>query len=173
MDRPVAGALLRAEGSTSMTVHTDHEARLLLDVGRRRTELRAAMDALESALAAPVGPGASAAAWAARLQDALHRLYDDVGGHISITEGPDGLYAELAKHSPRLTHAVVGLTEEHADVLRRIEELLTLADVGDGATAASQARKAGTELLGVLMRHRQRGADLVFEAFGLDIGGET
>ena len=68
---------------------------------------------------------------------------------------------------------MVGLTEEHADVLRRIEELLTLADVGDGATAASQARKAGTELLGVLMRHRQRGADLVFEAFGLDIGGET
>lgn len=156
-----------------MTVRPDRETRLLLDVGRRRTELRAAMDALESALAAPVGNGASVAAWTGRLQGALHRLYDAVAAHVSITEGPDGLYAELAKHSPRLTNAALRLGEEHADVLRRLEELLTLADASSGSAYASQARKVGTELLVVLMRHRQRGADLVFEAFGLDIGGET
>jgi LmbE family N-acetylglucosaminyl deacetylase len=156
-----------------MTVRSDHETQLLLDVGRRRTELRAAMDALERALATPVGPGDAAAAWAGRLKDALRRLYDAVEEHVAITEGPDGLYAEVSTHSPRLANAVARLTEEHAEVLRRLEELLTLADVSDGPTYPAQARKAGTELHGVLMRHRQRGADLVFEAFGLDIGGEN
>jgi hypothetical protein len=156
-----------------MTVRSDHETQLLLDVGRRRTELRAAMDALERALATPVGPGDAATAWAGRLQDALRRLYDAVEEHVAITEGADGLYAEVATHSPRLANAVARLTEEHADVLRRLEELLTLADVSGGPTYPAQARKAGTELHAVLMRHRQRGADLVFEAFGLDIGGEN
>jgi hypothetical protein len=34
-------------------------------------------------------------------------------------------------------------------------------------------RELGTTLLGALVRHRQRGADLVFEAYQVDIGGET
>jgi hypothetical protein len=157
-----------------MTAHPEpEEQQLLREVGRRRAELRAAMDALERALASPAGPGVSAAAWSDRLRESLRRLYDAFAQHVSITEGPDGLYAELAQHSPRLAHAVVRLTDEHGDVVRRIEELLTMADVSAVAGHVPEARKAGTELLVVLMRHRQRGADLVFEAFGLDIGGET
>jgi hypothetical protein len=34
-------------------------------------------------------------------------------------------------------------------------------------------RDLGTALLGRLVRHRQRGSDLVFEAYEVDIGGET
>jgi hypothetical protein len=34
-------------------------------------------------------------------------------------------------------------------------------------------RDLGTTLLGHLARHRQRGADLVYEAYQADIGGET
>jgi hypothetical protein len=34
-------------------------------------------------------------------------------------------------------------------------------------------REAATALLGRLVRHRQRGSDLVFEAYEFDIGGET
>jgi hypothetical protein len=32
-------------------------------------------------------------------------------------------------------------------------------------------RERGTRLLGHLVRHRQRGADLIFEAYQTDIGG--
>lgn len=145
----------------------------LHEVSRRRAELRASMGALERALASPAGPGSSAAAWIAGFRAALLSLYADFAQHVSITEGPEGLYADLAQHSPRLAHAVARLTDEHADVMRRLEELLTVADVSDDAAHVPHARRAGTELLVVLMRHRQRGADLVFEAFGLDIGGET
>ncbi len=34
-------------------------------------------------------------------------------------------------------------------------------------------REAGTSLLARLSRRRQRGADLVFDAYQIDIGGET
>jgi hypothetical protein len=34
-------------------------------------------------------------------------------------------------------------------------------------------RAAATSLLARLARHRQRGADLVFEAYQVDVGGET
>ena len=34
-------------------------------------------------------------------------------------------------------------------------------------------RESATTFLGRLSRHRQRGADLVFDAYQTDIGGET
>jgi hypothetical protein len=36
-----------------------------------------------------------------------------------------------------------------------------------------RVRGLGTALLGRLLRHRQRGSDLVYEAYQIDIGGET
>lgn len=155
-----------------MSSNADQEVALLTEVRRRRAELRVAMGELERALAAPAGPGA-VSAWVAGLHAALAGLYEDFTHHVEVTEGPDGLYAELARHSPRLAHAVLRLTEEHADVRRRLEELLTWADVGNEDASVPQARAAATDLLVVLMRHRQRGADLMFEAFHVDIGGET
>jgi hypothetical protein len=49
-----------------------------------------------------------------------------------------------------------------------------LARLGDlqGFEEGQQLREQGTDLLGDLMRHRQRGSDLVFSAYELDIGGE-
>ncbi|HEX2892962.1 MAG TPA: hemerythrin domain-containing protein [Marmoricola sp.] len=154
-----------------MSADADRDTELLLEVRRRRAELRSSMSVLEHALASPTRAGGGAG-WSGRLGDALRGLYDDFGQHVEITEGPDGLYAELAQHSPRLEHAVIRLVEEHGEIMRRLEELLAWTDVEQGADAV-EARRAGTELLGVLMRHRQRGADLIFEAFQLDIGGET
>jgi hypothetical protein len=34
-------------------------------------------------------------------------------------------------------------------------------------------RDRGTALLGQLVRHRQRGSDLIYEAYSAEIGGET
>jgi hypothetical protein len=39
------------------------------------------------------------------------------------------------------------------------------------APDAEAVRKQGTNLLGRLVRHRQRGADLIYEAYQTDIGG--
>lgn len=40
-------------------------------------------------------------------------------------------------------------------------------------TGGDQIRRLGTTLLGLLVSHRQRGSDLLYEAYGFDIGGET
>ena len=147
---------------------------------RRRAELRESMSALEHALAAPARGGH--AGWAQRVQAALVELSGDFREHVRITEGPDGLYRELLRRSPRLSEGVARLTREHTQINDRIEKLLALVTSAEqGGTgpdagredAVDRVRTLGTTLLGRLVRHRQRGSDLVYEAYDVDIGGET
>lgn len=155
-----------------MSLNPGEGPQLLVEVRRRRAELRASMGALERALASPARAGGSAG-WVGRLRGAVAGLSDDFGAHVAVTEGPDGLYGELAQHAPRLARAVERLAAEHGEIGRRLEELVALVDLPEEALDVAEARRTGTELLVMLMRHRQRGADLVFEAYDLDIGGET
>ena len=93
--------------------------------------------------------------------------------HIDITEGPNGLYRDLYKTSPRLSDAVAGLTREHELICGQVDSLLARVTAPDVIENVESVRGLGTALLGRLVRHRQRGSDLVFEAYEFDIGGET
>lgn len=137
----------------------------------RRAELRESMNALEYALAAP--SAISRVRWAERVHVALVELSADMREHISITEGADGLYRELRTKAPRLADAVARLTSEHVLICDQLEDLL--AHLGqDGVDHdVGSVREQGTVLLGDLVRHRQRGSDLVYEAYQVDIGGEN
>lgn len=150
---------------------TEQAATLLTELKRRRAELRGSMSALEHALASPSAVGT--ADWAALVRDALEGLSSDLGDHIEITEGPDGLYRELEQHAPRLIGRVDQFTREHSEITGQLEQLLTAVKATDEALDVDRVRRIGTELVAALMRHRQRGADLVFEAYQSDIGGET
>jgi hypothetical protein len=138
---------------------------------RRRAELRDSMDALEQALAAPAPR--RAAAWAERVHVALVELSADLRTHVDVTEGPDGLHQAVLATAPRLSPAVDRLSREHVLLLTCVDELLEHLDGPDPADGVAAARERGTTLLGQLVRHRQRGSDLVFEAYQADIGGET
>lgn len=155
-----------------MSAKAGPDTGLLGEVRRRRAELRSTMVTLEMALASPYRAGGTVG-WTARLRESLVDLYDAFGEHVSVTEGPGGLYRELAERSPRLARAVERLGGEHSEINRRLEELLTTAEATAETPDVLEVRRRGTELLVVLMHHRQRGADLVFEAYDLDIGGET
>ena len=144
---------------------------LLEELRRHRAELRESMSALEEALAAPAT--ADPVRWAERVHAASMELSGDFREHIDITEGPDGLYHDLLKTSPRLSNAVTSLTHEHAEIRDQIDELLALVTAPDDTGAADRIRDLGTTLLGRLVRHRQRGSELVFEAYQFDVGGET
>ena len=143
----------------------------LEELRRHRAELRESTSALEDALAAPVT--ADHVRWAARVHAALVELSGDFREHIDITEGPDGLYRDLLKTSPRLSDAVAGLTHEHVLICRQVDDLLARVTGSDVTAGVDRIRDSGTTLLGRLVRHRQRGSDLVFEAYEFDIGGET
>jgi hypothetical protein len=160
----------------------------LIEVRRRRAELFESITALENALAAPV-PGRHKR-WATRVAEALEELSDDFRDHVVLMEGPDGLNTRLIRRSPRLAHVVDGLTKEHAQLTGLIEELSALVDRAQGSMEQGEStggeatngeathggwdevREHGTNLLGVLVRHRQRGADMVYEAYAVDIGGQ-
>jgi hypothetical protein len=138
---------------------------------RHRAELRESMSALETALAAPATAGQ--ARWVQRVHGALMELAGDFREHIDLTEGPEGLYREVVRTSPRLSEAIASLTREHRLINGHIDDLLARVTAPGAMGDVDRVRDLATALLGRLVRHRQRGSDLVFEAYEVDIGGET
>ena len=138
---------------------------------RRRAELLDATRALEQALAAPA-PGRETH-WAERVHVSLVELSADFREHIDVTEGVHGLYGEVVKSSPRLSGAVARLTKEHAVIKENVDDLLARVGDPEGNDSVDEIRDLGTALLTRLLRHRQRGSDLVYEAYQFEVGGET
>jgi hypothetical protein len=90
-----------------------------------------------------------------------------------FTEGADGLHRDILATAAHLSHAVDRLVKEHDSIDGVLTDLLARSREEAGAVDVDSIRDKGTLLLGYLVRHRQRGADLVFEAYQADIGGET
>ena len=109
--------------------------------------------------------------WRHRLHRRLHELRHGFGVHRRLTEGPDGLYAEVLGSAPRLTHAIALLTREHVAVHAAL--LAFQRRVARPEATATELREYGDELLDGLNRHRRRGAELLHQAYQIDLGGET
>jgi hypothetical protein len=129
------------------------------------------MAALEQALAAPT-PGRHAA-WAERVDVALVELSADFGEHVAVTEGSDGLHDAVVDAAPRLSNSVRRLAGEHTTIRGLIADLLERVRPPAAAGDVEAIRDLGTALLGRLARHRQIGADLIYQAYQVDLGGET
>lgn len=142
----------------------------LTGVREQRARLRAAMDAVEAVLSsALVG---RTRMWAGELQPAMSRLRDAVEHHIEVTEGPGGLFEQIQTDAPHCSPAVQKLHGEHEQFHAEVEEILgKLGDSADDPVAMGAVREQVTSLVGRLVRHRQRGADLIHDAYEVDIGG--
>lgn len=149
---------------------TTSEQPFLEELRRKRGELRGSMSALEHALAsAATGDSAH---WAQRVHVALVELSADLREHVTITEGPEGLYREVIRAEPRLSDPVARLTQEHGVFAGQVEDLIARVNP-PGPLDVEVLREQGSDLIRGLMRHRQKGADLVYEAYEFDIGGDT
>ena len=102
----------------------------------------------------------------------LAEIADDLREHVVVTEGPDGLHQAILAGDLRLTNAVEALTAEHAQLAAQVDALLTATEPPVTTTDVADIREQATQLLADLIRHRQRGADLIFEAYDTDIGGD-
>ncbi len=137
-----------------------------------REHLHRALIALEDALASPAP--SRLAAWSDDAARRLHDLRGEFARHVEITEGPDGLYDEVMAIAPELSRALDTLRTEHLEIEESISTTLTsLADrtTDDPEAWVASRREACTTLLGRLVRHRQRGADLTWRAYNDDLGG--
>lgn len=133
--------------------------------------MRESLGAVELALSAPAA--ADPSSWTQRVHVALVELSADLRLHVRLTEGPGGLYGEVLSTAPRLTEAASRLTEEHTTIRELLDDLVVRAEKATTLEDITVIRDLGTDLLTMLMRHRQRGADLVYEAYEFDIGGDT
>ena len=154
-----------------MSLAPTDDSSLLAAIRQRRAELRESMNALELALAA-AAPADATSHWVERVHAALLELSGDFRQHVAVTEGPDGLYQELERSAPRLAGPVNRLAEDHVRIHEQLDGLLALVESPAAMDDVENVRSLGTGLLGRIVRHRQHGADLVYEAYEVDVGGD-
>lgn len=177
-DRIQTARVTSTDGNGRTDPEDESEAQQIDEVRRRRAELLESINALEQALAAPA-PSVQMR-WVRGVSDALLELSSDFHDHVELTEGPAGLYARVNRTSPRLAHQVQRLTQDHATLSELISELLTVVGKAAGTfargdsmlTTLDEVRDRGTILIAALVRHRQRGSDLMYEGYSVDIGGQ-
>jgi len=130
----------------------------------KRDELKQAVSLVEIAAASPAGePG-----WHKRLGSALQVLGDALEHHVTEVEGDGGLLGQLAVDEPRLINQITQLRDEHPVLSSQVAKAAkTAAD----EAAADELRLVVLDTLFAIVGHRQRGADVVYEAYNVDIGG--
>ena len=75
---------------------------------------------------------------------------------------------DVVDQAPRLENDVDLLRKEHRGLLGECERLMSLT--GAATTDVAEIRRAVLILLGRLVEHRQRGAELLYDAYTLDLG---
>ena len=131
---------------------------------RRRIELKSAVSRVEVAASSPAGQ----ANWRSNLAAELELLRAALDQHVSEVEATGGLLNELADAEPRLSGKINKLRDEHPELRRQVDDAIAQAN---GTTAAEELRHNVVNLLIATVRHRQKGADLVYEVYSVDIGG--
>ena len=139
----------------------------------RRESLYQALVGLEDALSTPIGDGAR---WRLRVAMAVDHAANRVEEHVRDTEAPDGLLHQVVTDSPRLVGKVDRLRDDHEYLEKEVHQLQTaLHEISDAdvATRGVPIRNQALEFLGRLATHRQRGADMIYEAYQVDIGDSS
>jgi hypothetical protein len=141
----------------------------------QRLSLRRAIAGLEEALAAPEDPDGLGGqdGLATRLVPALERLQEVFAVHVEVTEAPGGLYQEILDNAPRLANRVTRFRREHTEITEGIRRGLAECASATDPDAVQALRDHTVRLFADLVRHRKRGLDLVYEAYHVDIGGES
>jgi hypothetical protein len=138
-------------------------------VRAQRSHLRRACQELELALAAPLTGRLDE--WAHQVAPAVVRIREAFAVHISVTEGRSGLFEQIRSDAPRLVPALGRLHREHKDIAAELASAAEELDTA-GEGSVEQVRERLTTVLAGLSRHRQRGSDLLYEAYQVDLGGE-
>ena len=144
----------------------------LQEAAKRRRTLHEALVGLEFAISSPAA--GRIPDWTNLVTKEVTAVRDAWDQHIDTTEKPGGLYEEIVTMSPRLVGTIERLHGEHPEITEAVGEMLARleqVEIGGLPWPLDDARDDLQRLIGKLIRHRQKGADLVWEAYNLDIGG--
>jgi hypothetical protein len=154
-----------------MDEHGQEPTRTFVAAKRRRADLHHALVDVEVAISGPAA--GRTPQWTAEVLKRLSILRDNLDEHIEAAERPGGLYDEITRLAPHLSGKTRRLREEHPALRDRTAELLERLEsrpIHDEQDL-HDTREDVQRLLGKIVHHRQLGADLVWEAYNLDIGG--
>ncbi len=155
------------------------ESTELASIQRRREALFEAVIGLEDALASPIGDHER---WRLRVAMAVDHAVARISEHVAQTEGPGNILDEIVSVAPRLDRRVTQMKVDHENLEKAAHGLaLAVADLtpDDGASAgrsedrAIAVRNRAVDVMGQIARHRQRGADLLYEAYSVDLGNSA
>lgn len=145
------------------------ERQMFNDLREHRADLEDSIGGLQEALATPVGEIDS---WQGKVHAALLEFKQEVEVHAEVTEAPDGLYEDLRSKAPRLSNHVDGLIREHGKFRDDVNKLLAQQEAGLDSTETISYIQSVNELVESIRKHRQRAIDLIYQAYGVDIGGD-
>ena len=133
----------------------------------RRHSLITAMSRLEAVIASP----AAAEGWLGAVAVALDEVRLAFEEHVDVTEGSDGLLPEILQIAPRFATEIELIKAEHEGIGEALDVAgLTIDSVLEiGSEDPQPVRGRVVTLLGRLGLHRQRGADLVYDTYNVDI----
>ena len=151
-------------------MNQEHQATQALEAAaRRRRELRDALVELENAVSSPARDSER---WREGVAARLAVLREAFADHVAETEGAGGLYDEMEDIAPHVQGRARRLREEHPPLTSAIiDTVARFAEPLPEGTDFDAIRDDLQRLMGRFIRHRQHGADLVWEAYALDIGG--
>jgi hypothetical protein len=147
-----------------MTDRNDTHSDALQAAAARRVELKGTVSALEVATARPFAH----ADWRETVLAALDDLRLALLAHVQEVEADDGLLAELTGQAPRLVNQINRMRDEHPVLCAQVDAAITSVKT---KSESDELRDEIVELLFAIVRHRQKGADLVYEGYDVDIGG--
>jgi hypothetical protein len=133
----------------------------------RRGVRRASID-LEEVLARPIGQ--EAGNWYRDVAVHVHSLVEAFRHHVEQSEGSEGLLPQIVEAEPRLVNAVEVAKREHRALLDGMSRLEAVIGLFQGADEQA-VRRDSLRLLHDLAAHRQRGSDLIYEAYLVDVEG--
>ena len=133
------------------------------NVSRRRRAIYVAMQELEVAVSRP----SAMPDWRDRLESALNHVDSGLDSHIAEVQGPGGLYEEVIAREPRIAPQVNALIEGLAQL--RDATVDALDGVRNPEFDKDRIRQRVNTVLMRLARHRQKGAEMLYDAYVVDI----
>ena len=142
--------------------------REVLDAVRvRRDALYDTVISLERALAAPTSGRLDD--WCAVLHNRVQNVRSVLQTHVQETESDGGFFDDVRERAPQLMRSAELLQAEHTPLLAATDDLERSIGAAAEPADAVAVRAAGLDLIHRVLEHRHKGAELVYDAYSVDI----
>ena len=141
-------------------------------VAMNRADRKRSLDALHQVefSAATAAPG-RAIDWVSDVRGALGALEDALAVQAQNSAVSDSPLSDIEVEEPRLRNRVVQLRQRYADLRQRVAELRSQLDApAPESLDVADVRRRLEGLAGELRYQRAREADIIYEAYSVDLG---